>query len=325
MELKPSNKLPMIKDKILDGQSTDGERSDAACLLANIPLSESEVKTVLGASFVRWTVATLKDQHHSSNARTSRPISIIVEGLLGLLLHFTRSTDQQFVNVIKEHRVMTIFCEHLFFSSKPKERKLAALGLKNLSETGRILASGQSEPQPAHGFCSSLIFTCGRGSPTPSSCPIHNAPCEEESQFCLLKCDCIKPLVDLLKDDDTSVQISAVEALSTLVVDTSNNGSLKRVVDELENLGVVDAVISLFIQARPGELQEKALWMAERTLRVESQTQRHMLNQPLVGALVEAFKHGNTITKKHAQDALANLKQISGVSGKTSSQYRGRS
>ncbi|KAK2988763.1 hypothetical protein RJ640_025922 [Escallonia rubra] len=320
-ELKPSNKLPLFKEKILDTQSTEGERSDAACILANLPLSDNEVTTVLGASLVRWTVATLKDRHRSTNGRTTRPTSIMVEGLLGILLHFTRNPDQQSDRVIKEHRLLTIFREQLVFTSKPKEKKLAALGLKYLSESGRTLAGGDPDPQPPQGFCSSLVFMCGRASKVPSTCPIHNSACEEDSQFCLLKSNCIKPLVELLVDVDTRVQISAVEALSTLVLDTSNG--LKRAVEELEHLGVVDAVIVLFTQACPGELQEKALWMVERILRVEPLIHRHSLNQSLVRALVEAFKHGNPVTRRHAQECLTHLKQISGVSGKTSTQNRG--
>ncbi|KAK3019279.1 hypothetical protein RJ639_004228 [Escallonia herrerae] len=320
-ELKPSNKLPLFKEKILDTQSTEGERSDAACILANLPLSDNEVTTVLGASLVRWTVATLKDRHRSTNGRTTRPTSIMVEGLLGILLHFTRNPDQQSDSVIKEHRLLTIFREQLVFTSKPKEKKLAALGLKYLSESGRTLAGGDPDPQPPQGFCSSLVFMCGRASKVPFTCPIHNSACEEDSQFCLLKSNCIKPLVELLADVDTRVQISAVEALSTLVLDTSNG--LKRAVEELEHLGVVDAVIVLFTQARHGELQEKALWMIERILRVEPLIHRHSLNQSLVRALVEAFKHGNPVTRRHAQECLMHLKQISGVSGKASTQNRG--
>lgn len=323
-ELKTCNKIYLFKDKLSDNQSTDGERSDAACTLANLPLSEDDIKTVLGTSFVRWNVAALKDHCSSSNGRVSRPISSMVEGLLGLLLHFARSPDPQIVNLVKEHRLMTIFRDTLILSTKPRVKHLATLGLKYLSESGMVLfANGDSEPQPPHGFCSFLVFMCGRASPSISMCPIHNFPCEEDNQFCLLKSHCIKPLSDLLSDEVTNVQIAAVEALSTLlVVDTSNG--LKRAVEELDQLGVVDAGIKLFTEAQPGELQEKAIWMVERMLRVEGLTQPHALNQALVRALVEALKHGSAVTKRYAQEALTNLKQISGVSGKPSSQNRGR-
>ncbi|XP_031271163.1 U-box domain-containing protein 44-like [Pistacia vera] len=321
-ELKPFNKPSFFKEKLLDDQSTHGEKSDAACILANIPLSEEEVKRLFEANFIKWIVTNLKNQQRSSNARLFRHIPSMVEGLHGLLLHFTRSLDPPSLIVAREQSLMTVFCEQLSFPSKPKVKQLAALGLKNLSEAGRLLSAADSGKPTPRGVCAVLVAMCGRPPPEPSTCPIHNAHCEDDSQLCLLKSNCIRPLVDLLMDEDTNVQIAAVEALSTLIVDTSKN--LKRAVNELDQQGVVDAVIGLFTEVRPGVLQERALWMIERILRVEGHSHRYSLNQSLVRALVEAFKHGNANAKMHAQEALTNLKQISGFSGKGSSQAHSR-
>ncbi|XP_042509189.1 U-box domain-containing protein 44-like [Macadamia integrifolia] len=321
-ELKRSNKLQLFKDKLLDNQCNDAERSEAACVLANLPLSDDEVKTVLGPGLVRWAVTALKEQCHLSSGRTSRPASSMMEGFLGLLLHYARSHDPAILNMVREYRLLTIFCEQLGYPSQPRVKQRAALGLKYLSESGRILAAASDlEPPPPNGFCLCLTSISGRGPKIPAECPIHNALCAEDSQFCLLKGNCIKPLLDTLADEDTNVQIAAVEALSTLVSD--NPYYLKRAIDELEQLSVIDAVITLFTEVRPGELQERTIWMVERALRVDSHTQRHSLNQALIRALVEAFKHGNANAKRHAQEALTNLKQISGVSGKNSNQSRG--
>lgn len=312
-ELRPFNKLSLFKDKLLDNQSTDSERSDAACILANLSLSKDEVKTLLEIGFVRWIATTVRNQRQTSNGRISRSASSMLEGLLGLLLHITRNLDPQTLSTLKEHSLITIFHQQLNYHSNPRVKQLAIIGLKNLSGYGSSLAAMESERQPPHGLCSHLMFMCGRSSLEPSTCPIHNIPCEEDGQLCLLKSNCIRPLVDLLTDKDTSVQIAAVEALSTLVIDTSSSTNCKRAVDELEQLGVVEAVISLFTEVRPGELQERTVWIIERILRVENH--KHSLNQSLVWALVEAFKHGNPNTKRHAQDALTSLKQLSGVSG----------
>lgn len=315
-ELYRSDKLPLLKEKLLDHQSAESEKCDAACILANLPFSEDQVKIFLGPSFLKWTVTYLKSE--------ARPTSSIVVGLVGILLHFARRPDLQWLTLIKEHRLMTLFRDQMSLSSKPKVKKLSALGLKYLSESGRTLgAFADADPQPPRGFCFVLVLMCGKNSPKPSTCPIHNAFCEEDSQFCLLKSDCIKPLTDLLSYKDTSIQIAAVEALSTLLLDTSCS-NLKRAVDVLENYGVVDSVINLFIDVRPGELQERVIFVVDRILRVESQNQRYSLSQPLVRALVEAYRHGSTNTRMYAQDALANLKQISGVSGRNSSQPLGR-
>lgn len=320
-ELRHLNKLILLKEKLLGNESTNSERSDVACILANFPLSEDEVRTVLGAGFLNWTVMTLKEHQRIPSGRTSRSSSSMLEGLLGLLLHFARSTDTQILAWVKEHHLIAIFREQLSFLSQPRCKQLAALGLKFLSESGRILVSdGESDPLPPQGFCSSMIFMCGRFSSEFSTCPIHNAPCEEDSELCLLSSNCIKPLVDLLLDEQTDVQIAVVEALSSLIPDTFY--SFRRAADELDRLGVVDAVVNLFIEVRPGELQEKLIWMVERLLRGESTSQRFVLNQTLVRALGEALKLGNANTRKLAQDALTNLKQLSGASGKISGPIR---
>lgn len=321
-ELRGSNKLTLFRDKLLDNQYNDCERSEAACILANLPLSEDEVRLLLEAHFVRWTVNTLETQRRNTKGRVTGPAASMLEGLLGIFLHFTRSIDPLTLHMVKENRLMTIFCEQLCYPSRPRAKQLAAEGLKNLSDCGRSITARDSEPRPPQRFCSSLVFMCGSTSSRPSTCPIHSAPCEKDSQWCLLKSNCIKPLVELLTDEDTNVQIAAIEALSTLVLDTSSN--FKRVANELEQLGVIDGVVDLFIQVRSGELQEKAIWIIERILRVENHNQQLSLNQALVRALVEAFRHGNPNTKRHAQDALTNLKQLSGVSGKASSQIRSR-
>lgn len=246
----------------------------------------------------------------------------MVEGLLGLLLQFTRSTDPEILSVIRELHLMNVFCDQLNFPSKPRMKQVAALGLKNLSETGKAIAAGDLEPSPPQGLCSYLVFVCGRGPPEPARCPIHHSLCKEHTHLCLLQCNCIKPLVDLLKDEDTDVQVAAVEALSTLILESS--GSLKRAVEELERQDAVDALINLFSEVQAGELQERTAWMIEKIIRVESQSSRHSLNQNLVRALIEALRHGNANTKRHAQDALTNLRQISGVSGNSSSQIQSR-
>ena len=209
------------------------------------------------------------------------------EGLIGLLLHFIRNLDQQTLNIVRENRIMAVFCEQQDYTSKPKVKRLAAIGLKNISEFGSSVTARDFKPPSSSGFCSSLVLVCGKASSQPSTCPIHNCMCDKDSQLCLLKSNCIKPLVDILHDNDTDVQLAAVDALSTLLLDYTSC-SFKRVVDELEHLGAIDSLITLFTEVRSEELQEKTIWMIEKILRVD------------------------------------NVKQLSGVSGKTSSQTRAR-
>ncbi|GAA0150718.1 ubiquitin-protein ligase [Lithospermum erythrorhizon] len=318
-EIRAHHKIQCLKDKILDNQATEAERSDSACILANITLSDNEVKSVLGENFLRWIMTSLKDNEHHE--------SMLTEGILGVLLHFLKSQDTEIASIVEQVNLMSVLCELLVSTSKTKVKQLAANGLECLSQLGNALfVAGMPGAHKSNKFCSSLKFIiCGKASAAPANCPIHNFPCEEENQLCLLKSDCIKPLMDILKDKDTDVQVASIQALSTLLPHDTSTNVFKRVVDEIDRMSVIDGVISLFIEARPGEVQDKAIWMVERVLRSEGLSLRHSLNQPLVIALVEAFKHGGCgTTKKHAQGALTNLKQISGFGGKTATQTKGR-
>ncbi|KAK9128032.1 hypothetical protein Syun_016829 [Stephania yunnanensis] len=319
-ELKASNHLLQLKDKLLKGQASDVERCEAASVISNLPLTDEEVKTILGISIMQWAIIALKEMKQSSSGRTSSSNSSMVEGLLGLILHFLRCSDPIIMGTVRDHQLMTLLRQQLSSSVEPKAKQRAALGLKYLSESiSALIFSSDLDPQPSCSFFSSFLFSCSKVPKVPLTCPIHSMSCEEESQFCLLVSNCIKPLADLLSDNDTNVQVASLEALSTLMNDASCN--LNQAVGELENLGVVDEIIRLFIEARPGVLQERGVWLVERILRTENRTQRLSMDQTLIRALVEAFRHGNQNTKRLAQDALTNLKQLSGVSGQNLNPY----
>lgn len=320
-ELRTSNKLLLLKEKLLDPQCLSGEKSEITCILANLPITDDEVKTILGAEFLRWAVDTLKQQLSSSLSNKSKRAGHMLEGLIGLLVHYARSSDQSIRSLIQEIHFMKIFIGILNIHSQWRAKQRAALGLKYLSQSAHAqVATGNLEPQPPRGFCAPLVLICGKAS-MPSLCPIHNASCEENSSFCLLKGNAIGPLVELLNDKNTDVQIAAVEALFTLVLDPQSLTNSREV---LEQLGLFDTAVTLFKKSRPGELQERIISMVDRFLRVESLIQSYSLDQDLVRALVEALKHGTTNTKRHAQDILTNLRELSGVGGKTSSHSRGR-
>ncbi|XP_068644172.1 U-box domain-containing protein 43-like [Aristolochia californica] len=321
-ELRASNKLSFLKQTLLEPQTPFVVRCEAARILANLPMTEHEVKTVLGTGLVSWTVATLKDQRRSTSSRGSKNTTSMAEGLLGILLHFAKSRDHLILSSVQENCLLEVFHDYLTFLSLPRLKQRAALGLKYISESAQLLtATRDMETQLPRGFCAPFMFLCGRASKGPCLCPAHGNMCDENSGFCLINGQVVKPLADLLHDESRDVQIAAIEALSTLLSDPY---SLRGTVDVLEKLHVIDTVTNLFTEVRPGELQERLIWIVEKLLRVEGSAQSYSVDQGLVKALVEAFKHGNANTKRCAQDALTNLKQISGVSGKNSTVSRGR-
>lgn len=320
-ELRASNKVPLLKEKLLDNECSFGEKCEIACLLANLPISNEEVKTILGPDLLKWIVGNIKEQRSNATGKNKKTRSM-VEGLVGILLHYARSSDPVVLALVQENHLMAIFREQLNSRSLNRAKERAALGLKYLSVSARVLiATGDSEPQPPRGFCAPLALICGKPPKVPISCPLHGGVCEDNSSFCLLKGNAIKPLIDLMNDEYTEVQIAAVEALSTIVSDAQN---LKNTTNELEKLDFFNAAVYLFKEVAPGELQEKVISMVERFFQVESLVQMYSTDQGLVTALVEALRQGTPRTKRHAQIILTNLRQLSGVGGRNSNPPPGR-
>lgn len=314
-----NNQLVLLKDKLLNpGTNANEECSAAAYILANLPLSDHEVKNVLGVDLIGWIVNALREQREGRAGRNSWAGNTMVEGLLGLLIHFARSPDRIVLDRVRENRLMIVFKEQLMYNGQPKVKQLSAKGLRYLSEAARIVAR-DLEPQPPNGWCVSYMFMCVNPPPTPVLCPVHGVPCDQDSMFCLVKAGAIKPLVELLEDSNIDVQTAAVEALSTLLSETNN---LKLCVEELDKEEAVRHILALLFVVRPGQLQERIVWMIERILRVDEQSQRYSLDQSIVKALVEAFKHGNSSTRQLAQSSLTNLKELSGTSGGVLSRSR---
>lgn len=309
-EFRAYVKIVSLRIKLLDADSSLEETCEIACLLANLSFSDDEVKTVLGYDLLAWTIAKLKEQQSNSSGRNSRRGRRIVYGLLGLLLHYARSSDPEIIAIVQKNQIMSIFLEQLSSHSHSRWKKQAALGLKYLSESIRAsVATDLLEPQLQHGFCSPFTLLCGRRTMAPILCPLHEAPCDKCNSFCLLKGNAIKPLVDLMGDDNMDVQLAAVEALSTVLLDVQ---SIKNAKEELEQLGVFDATIHSFKEARPGKLQEHVALLVEKFFQVETIAMDYSNDQGLVMALIGAMKQGNANTKRYAQDALASLRVLSG-------------
>ncbi|CAL9044134.1 U-box domain-containing protein 44-like [Musa acuminata AAA Group] len=322
-ELRASNKIVSLKGKLLDAHSSLEERCEVAGLLANLPILDDEVKTVLGSDLLTWIISHIREEQSISSGRNSKKVRRMLEGLLGLLLHYAKTPDPTIITLVQENQFMRIFREQLNSRPHSRAKQRAVLGLKYLSEFARVsVATDLLEPQPPRGLCSPLVLLCGMAPMVPILCPLHNVPCDGNSSFCLLKGNAVKPLIDLMNDENVDVQLAAVEALSTILSDVQN---LKNAKEELEQLGLFRAAIYLFKEVRPGKLQEKVALMVERFFQVEALAQDYSTDQDLVMALVGAMKHGNANTKKHAQDALANLRVLSGVGGKPSSNHGKRS
>ncbi|KAJ7541855.1 hypothetical protein O6H91_10G079700 [Diphasiastrum complanatum] len=307
--LTNANQLSHLKE-ILKGKNVE-ERVAAASIISNIPFTESQVIEILQVELVSWTVAAINDlklgKLGKSSARTS---SVLLEGLFGVLLQFTRYSNPTIVQTVCEQGVMTVLRDHLLLHGQPLVKQRAALGLKLLSDKSPMLTKGY-EVLPQN-MCASLMLLCKPKRPPSHVCRVHLGICDINTSFCLVEGNALRPLVELLDDDSHEVRLAAIKALSTLLSDAVNlNGG----VEELVKVDGAKPIFELLVTARPGVLQDKLIWIVERILRVEEYAQGHAMDQHLFKTLVEVFKHGSPTTKRLAEDALTHLKQLSGIGG----------
>lgn len=306
-ELRRTNQFDILKSLLKD---FDPEKQAAAAfILANVSLSEREVVEVLGIELIPWIIIELNKSKGSRIKKGGAACFTLMEGLIGLLLQFCKGSDTHILHALREHRVMMVLKEYMGFSLQSSVKKLAAEGLKMLSE--KTPNQVDVEPQPSN--CCFAIFHKNKHLPQ-ATCHVHGTLCEEATTFCLVKVNAIRPLVDLLEVDDVGVQIAALGALSTLLEDSID---LKSGLEELAKADGIHVIIELFCSAHSSaELQEKIVWMIERVTRIEEMCQKHSMNQVLIKTLVQTFRStGNPATKRLSQTALTNLKQISGMTG----------
>ncbi|EFJ35074.1 hypothetical protein SELMODRAFT_165881 [Selaginella moellendorffii] len=304
----------------------------AASIIANIPLTEHETINFLGLEMISWSLATIEELK-TRRMGSARVTSSMLEALLGVLLHFTRCRDSQAIDAMKQSKLFSQFKQvlqlHQGRAWVAKQR--AATGLGYLSERGLILSPevmASSSFRRKNNWMDNL-FSCFSSKNSSldqailadSVCSIHKRRCDPDANFCLREAGAIGLLVELLEEDEeqASVQIAAVEALSTLV---SSDSLVEAGVREISRARGVAAFMKWFQTQRSGEAQEKGAFLVERILRVEEHARLYSLDQGLIRALVEVFKHGRNGARKNAEAALAHTDMLSVVSGKSSKNRR---
>lgn len=307
-ELKQTGKLTHMKESLKDSENLE-ERATIACILANIPLTEADILQVLEIELLSWTVVSLKNVSSGQLGRSGSTAINMMEGLLGLILHFCRTSNPSILEAIKEQKLMMVFKDQLVFPGHPSLKKLAAEGLQILSQ--KTVARNDLDPSTSCGWFLPFVCLSRRKAPASDICHVHGIPCEKNNMFCLVKTSAIMPLVEMLEEADPSVQSAAIGALSTLLDDSIN---LRAGVEELKRVEAIHRIFNLFFTAQPGELQEKTLWMIERIVRIEELSRKYSIDQILIKTLVQAFKAGSPTTRTLAQTALTSLNQISGAS-----------
>lgn len=252
----------------------------------------TQVIRVLDVEMLHWTVSTL--QEYKAEQRRGRDKIAAQEALLGILLHFARNSNITILNTLRELHVFTLFQSYLS-SWTPLIKERAARGLGCLSQRCHLFTSTPQRGSSAFfGLC---VFPAAMKA---TECAVHGSVhCSPNGTFCLVAAQAVEPLIRLVKkDDDDGVREAALSALATLLVDDGG-------VVELVRCEGVQSILNLL---QPGPLQETAVGVIERVLRVDSEyAHRIAFDQRLQNGLVEAARRGGPKTRLLAQSALASL------------------
>lgn len=259
-----------------------------------------------------WTVNALLDCKAGKLGKLSgRAGCALQEALVGVLLHFARTSNLAILNSMRELHLFTVFQDQLLTHGPPSIKERAAIGLQVLSEKANLFTvKGPLQVSSQRGFFGSCFFPKNIRD-FPERCYVHGGICDANETFCLVAANGVVPLVELLEEEeDFGVREAAISALSTLLLDGVN---LKGGVEELVKAEGVQPIFDLFYTVRQGRLQERTIWMIERILRMEEYggSQGQAVDQGLVKALVEAFKHGTSATRALAREALTHLRHLS--------------
>ncbi|KAJ7949322.1 RING-type E3 ubiquitin transferase [Quillaja saponaria] len=233
---------------ILSSTESENEKAAAVGILSNLPTSDKKVTDILKrASLLPLLISIMNPSTGSTEPTTCR----LAEGVTGVLIRFTDSSDKKLQLLSAEHGVIPLLVK-LVSSGPPVAKSRAATSLAQLSKNSLSLRNSRK----SRWFC------------VPPSvdayCEVHDGYCFVNSTFCLVKAGAIPPLIQILEGKEREADEAALSALSTLLQDGMwENGS-----NCIAKMAGVPAIIKV-LEVGNVKAQEKALWILERIFGIE--------------------------------------------------------
>ncbi|XP_058738788.1 U-box domain-containing protein 43-like isoform X1 [Vicia villosa] len=215
--------------------------------------------------------------------------SKLVENSVGALCRFTVPTNLEWQKTAAETGIITVLVQLLESGSTPT-KQLAAQSLTQFSKSSNEL----SIPVPKR-----RGFWCFSAQ-AEAVCLVHGGICTVESSFCLLEADAVGPLAKTLRESDSGVCETSLDALLTLIEGEKLQNGSKVLADE----DVIPLIIRFLGSPSPG-LQEKSLNALERIFRLFEFKQKYGASAQM--PLVDLTQRGNGSVKSLAARILAHL------------------
>ncbi|KAG1359503.1 U-box domain-containing protein 44-like [Cocos nucifera] len=283
------------------------EQAAAISLLANLPERDLGFTRQLWDEGAFDIVLSRVAGILQGETRGNRYVTPFLEGLVRVLSRLTYflHDEPQYVAFARDHDLASLFTDLLQMNGLDKVQMVSAMALEKLAKESRHLTRFPETPEPG---CYSSIFPCFSKPPVVTGlCHIHHGICSMKENFCLLEGKAVEKLIACLDHANEKVVEAALAALCTLLDDGVDIEQGVMVLCEAEG---IRSILDVLLESQTVTLRHRAVWAVERILRTEDISNELSGDQSVGSALIEAFRHGDYVTKQIAERALKHVDRL---------------
>ncbi|KAL6844924.1 hypothetical protein ACP4OV_025583 [Aristida adscensionis] len=295
----------LVRATFLTDANTD-EQDAALQILANLPKRDKYLTRELmeqGAfKIVARKVLSICRREAGSNIYDSS----LLEGLVKVLARITYvlREEPRCIALAREYNLAALFTSLLRLNGLDDVQVISAKALMNLSLESKYLTS---TPRLNEHEQKAKLAWLGRKPPSIQFCRIHSGICSIRDNFCILEGKAVDRLIHCLSHGNKKVAEAALAALCTLLED---GVEIAEGVLVLHRANGITPIFDILKENPTGSLQHRVTWAAERILRAEEIAKAVSADRSLDSALVHAFQHGDSRTRRIAEAALKHVGRI---------------
>lgn len=284
-----------------------------ANFLAKLPHQNLTLNLALVHTNIVPTVLQAISLVQRSGSRTNRYLNAYFEGLVGILVRFTKTLyDSQVLLLARSYNFTSVFTDLLATTSADEVQRLSAVGLENLSTQSISLSK---LPTVCKSKSNKLLFLPICRSSRSSKykkiglCPVHRGVCSSQDTFCLLEANAVERLLACLDHENVGLIEAALSAICSLLDDSVD---VDKSISILREAKLVQRVLNVLREHNEEAIWKKSFWVIERFLMKGGDSSASDISQDrlLPAVLVNAFHHGDGSTRQMAENILMNLNKM---------------
>ncbi|KAI3964131.1 hypothetical protein MKW92_039649 [Papaver armeniacum] len=250
-----------------------------------------------------------------SGTRTSRFTNLYLEGLVGILVRFTTTLyERQILQLASSCNFTLVLTQLLMRGTSDEVQRLSAIGLEKLSVQSITLSKPpqikRTKFMKLFYIPRLLLFLTKQKQKKIQVCSVHKGVCSSETTFCLVDANAVERLLACLYHENGEVVEAALSAITTLLDDKVD---VEMSVNMLNEMNIVKHVLSVLKEQKQQEgLWQKSFLIIEKFLMKGGNRSNSDISQDrfLPSTLVNAFHHGDELTKQMAEKILRHMKKI---------------